>query len=394
MKAITKTIFILSLVSMFTDISTEMLYPVMPIFLKSIGYSVVFIGVLEGIAEAVAGYGKGYFGRLSDTMGKRVPFVKLGYGLSAFSKPVMVFFLNPIWILFSRALDRTGKGIRTGARDALLSAETTKEHKGRVFGFHRAFDTIGAAIGPILALIYLGFFPGQYIYLFYLAAVPAVIGFGFTFFLKEPKTETENKFADWNILSFLKYWKTSSIEYKKLVVGLLAFALVNSSDVFLLLLVKQRGFSDSTVIAVYIFYNLIYALFSYPIGIFADKLGMKLTFILGLSAFVVTYGLLPYANSNVFLYSMFIFYGFYAAATEGISKAWISNITEKNNVATAIGFYTSWQSLMAFLASATAGLMWHSWSYKAPFIVTSAGVILIIFYFSILLKNNVIYKKK
>src|SRR6476646_7963055 len=137
MKILTRTVWILSLVSLFTDVASEMLYPVMPMFLREIGFSMLLIGILEGVAEAIAGLSKSYFGKLSDLSGRRVPFVRLGYLLSALSKPMMAVFIYPLWIFSARTLDRLGKGIRTGARDALLSGEATPETKGRVFGFHR-----------------------------------------------------------------------------------------------------------------------------------------------------------------------------------------------------------------------------------------------------------------
>ncbi|MDQ6890948.1 MAG: MFS transporter, partial [Bacteroidota bacterium] len=165
-KIITRTIWILSLVSLFTDMASEMLYPIMPVFLRSIGFSFLLIGVLEGFAEAVAGLSKGYFGKKSDGLGKRLPFVQLGYGLSAISKPMMAAFVYPLWIFFVRTVDRLGKGIRTGARDAMLSDECTKENKGKVFGFHRSLDTMGAVLGPAIALAYLYYHPGNYKTLF------------------------------------------------------------------------------------------------------------------------------------------------------------------------------------------------------------------------------------
>ena len=139
----------------------------MPIYLKSINFSIVLIGVLEGCAEAVAGLSKGYFGKLSDNRGRRAPFVRLGYSLSAISKPMMAVFTFPAWIFLSRSLDRIGKGIRTGARDAMLSDEATPETKGRVFGFHRSMDTMGAVIGPACALLFLYYYPADYKPLFY-----------------------------------------------------------------------------------------------------------------------------------------------------------------------------------------------------------------------------------
>ena len=174
MKYITRTVWVLSVVSLLTDTASEMLYPIMPIYLKTIGFSVVLIGILEGVAEATAGLSKGYFGKLSDTSGRRVPFVQIGYTFSAVSKPMMAVFIYPLWIFFARTMDRFGKGIRTGARDAILSDEATPQTKGKIFGFHRSMDTLGAVIGPALALIYLYYYPGNYKTLFYIAFVPGL----------------------------------------------------------------------------------------------------------------------------------------------------------------------------------------------------------------------------
>src|SRR6476660_3964611 len=141
---ISRTVLLLSLVSLFTDMASEMLYPVMPLYLGESGFSVIAIGVLEGLAEAVAGLSKGYFGTWSDNIGIRMPFVRWGYGLSAISKPMMAAFSYAWWVFFARTIDRTRKGLRTGARDAILSEEATPETKATVFGFHRSMDSAGA----------------------------------------------------------------------------------------------------------------------------------------------------------------------------------------------------------------------------------------------------------
>src|SRR5215831_15335517 len=186
-RIITRVVLLLSLVSLFTDTASEMLYPVMPLYLKEIGFSVAAIGILEGFAEAVAGLSKGYFGTWSDNIGVRMPFVRWGYGLSALSKPMMAVFTYKWWVFFARALDRTGKGLRTGARDAILSDESIPETKARVFGFHRAGDTVGAILGPSIALLYLYFHPAQYKPLFIWALLPGVAAILVTFFLKEKR---------------------------------------------------------------------------------------------------------------------------------------------------------------------------------------------------------------
>ncbi len=386
MKNITRTVWVVSLVSLFTDTASEMLYPIMPIYLKSIGFSIVLIGLLEGVAEAPAGLSKGYFGKLSDNSGRRAPFVQLGYALSALSKPMMAFFVYPLWIFFARTIDRFGKGIRTGARDAILSDEATPATKVKIFGFHRSMDTLGAVLGPVLALLYLHFYPQDYKTLFYIAFIPGLLAVVTSFSLKDKNQAKAVPQKATPFFSFLYYWKTSPILYRKVVIGLLVFTLFNSSDVFLLLKAKQSGLSDTAVIGVYIFYNLVYALFAFPMGILADKIGLKKTFITGLVLFALVYFGMAISSSVYFFVGLFFLYGLYAAATEGVSKAWISNITNKKDTATAIGTYAGFQSICTMLASSLAGLLWFQFGDAATFIVTGSVSVIVIFYFLMVIK--------
>lgn len=381
MRVITRTVWVLSLVSLFTDTASEMLYPVMPVYLKSIGFSVLLIGLLEGLAEATAGLSKGYFGKLSDTTGRRMPFVQLGYALSAISKPLMAAFAAPVWIFAARTIDRLGKGLRTGARDAVLSAEATPATKGRIFGFHRSMDTLGAVIGPVIALIYLQFYPGHYKALFLIAFVPGMLAIGSSLLLRDKFTEVRPA-KNVSFLSFLAYWKESPAAYRKLLVGLLFFTLFNSSDMFLLLRAKDAGLDDAGVIGAYIFYNMVYAAAAYPIGILADRLGLKKVFIAGLLLFAVVYIGMSFAGVPYYYYFLFLLYGLYAAATEGVSKAWISNITDKQQVATAIGTYAALQSLCALVASTLAGLLWYGFGAAVAFTVTGVAAIVVAIYLS------------
>lgn len=387
MKYITKTVWILSLVSLFTDTASEMLYPVMPIYLKSIGFSIVLIGILEGVAEGVAGLSKGYFGKLSDHAAKRVPFVQIGYAFSAISKPMMAIFIYPLWIFFARTLDRFGKGIRTGARDAILSDEATLKTKGKIFGFHRSMDTLGAVIGPLLALLYLYFYPENYKTLFFIAFIPGLLAIIATTYLKDKKVKIQKEKRSLNVFSFLNYWKESPAIYRKVVIGLLVFTLFNSSDVFLLLKAKQAGLHDTQVIGVYIFYNLIYALSAFPAGIVADKIGLKRMYIIGLVFFAAVYLGMGFSTNLYVILGLFSLYGVYAAATEGISKAWISNITDKKDTATAIGTFSGFQSIFTMIASSLTGLIWYNFGANTSFLVTSFATSLVIVYF-IYVKNK------
>lgn len=352
----------------------------MPIYLKSIGFSVVLIGVLEGIAEATAGLSKGYFGKQSDISGKRLPFVQIGYAFSAVSKPLMALFTYPIWIFFVRTIDRLGKGIRTGARDALLSDEATPETKGKIFGFHRSMDTLGAVLGPLIALIYLYYYPEDFKNLFFIAFVPGVLAIVFTLLIKEKKKNLNTQNGKNSFFSFLKYWKESPKAYKKLVTGLLIFTLINSSDVFLLLKAKEAGLSDTQVIGVYIFYNLIYAIAAFPLGIIADKTSLKTMLLTGFVIFSGVYLGMAFSHSLSMIIFLFFLYGIYAAATEGISKAWISNMVNKNDVATAIGNFTGFQSIFTMLASSLTGLIWYTYGAATAFIITSIITLFIVLY--------------
>lgn len=383
MKYISRTVWILSLVSLFTDTASEMLYPILPIYLKTIGFSIVLIGILEGVAEATAGLSKGYFGKLSDVTGKRVPFVQIGYAFSAISKPMMAIFIFPLWIFFARTIDRFGKGIRTGARDAILSDEATPATKGKVFGFHRSMDTLGAVLGPSLALLYLYFYPQDYKTLFFIAFIPGVLAVWASFYLKlKEKKATQNQpKVRTPFFSFLNYWKVSPVNYRKVVIGLLIFTLFNSSDVFLLLKAKQAGLDDTMVIGVYIFYNLIYALFAFPIGMLADKVGLKTIFIFGLALFSAVYFGMAVNTNLYFFFGLFFLYGIYASATEGISKAWISNITHRKDTATAIGTFTGLQSICTMLASSLTGLIWYRFGATVAFLATAIVTVVVMVYF-------------
>lgn len=381
MKHITKTVWVLSIISLLTDAASEMLYPIMPIYLKTIGFSIVLIGVLEGVAEATAGLSKGYFGKLSDVSGRRVPFVQIGYAFSAISRPMMAVFVYPLWIFFARTLDRFGKGIRTGARDALLSDEATPETKGKVFGFHRSMDTFGAVIGPSIALLYLYFYPEDYKTLFFVAFIPGLLAVLASFYIIEKKVSEKKSSPPAPFFSFLNYWSVSPPAYRKLVTGLLIFALFNSSDVFLLLKAKEAGLNDTALIGMYIFYNLIYALFAFPIGILADKIGLKKIFLLGLSCFSLVYIGMAFNGNTYLFFGLFFLYGIYSAATEGIAKAWISNITDKKDTATAIGTFAGLQSICAMLASSMAGLIWYNFNAPAALMTTAVASIFVIIYF-------------
>lgn len=388
-KVFTRQIILLSLISFFTDVASEMLYPIIPIYLKSVGFSVLFIGILEGIAESIASLSKGYFGNLSDKIGKRLPFVRWGYTLSSIAKPMMGLFPYPITIFFARTLDRFGKGIRTSARDALLSDESTPENKGKVFGFHRAADTAGAVVGPIITLLILNTISIGYRNLFILSAIPGVVVILLCFVLREKKRELQKSPEKSNFFVFITYLKKSPANYRLVVIPLLIFALINSSDFFLLLKVKEYGYSDSKVILFYILFNFSYALFSFPSGRIADKIGLKKVITFGLLIFSLVYVLINVSGSFAWLIFVFLLYGLFSSSTEGMIKALITNIVPSSETATALGTYNSLSSIGVLLSSSIAGLLWNFFGSTVALGFSGLVSFIIFFYFAFLLKLKV-----
>jgi MFS family permease len=367
LKELPKQVILLGLVSLFTDMASEMLYPVTPIFLTVVlGSSMAVVGLIEGIAELTAGILKGYSGNLSDKLRKRSIFVVIGYSISALSKPLPGIFPSIGVVAASRTTDRIGKGIRTAPRDALLASYSGK-NTGAVFGFHRGMDTLGAAIGPLLALLLLSVYQNNYQLIFLIAFVPSLIAVSLTLVVKDNVIVKDKK----DRKNFLLFFNQSSRTFKKIILLLTLFALVNSSDVFLIL--KSRAVTNSSSLAIigYVFYNLVYAFASYPVGKVSDKLGKKKILITGFIIYSFVYLGFALANNLTIIFVLFAFYGIYAASTEGIAKAWVSDLIPDENRGTAIGILTMTTSIAIMLGSFLAGILWDKFGSAVPFLLSS-----------------------
>ncbi len=367
-RKIPKQVLILGMISFFTDFASEMLYPVVPLFLTSaLGASMALVGVIEGVAEVTASLLKGYFGAFSDKLRKRAIFVRIGYTLSALVKPLPGFFPFIGTVVTSRTIDRVGKGIRTAPRDALLAANADKSNRGAIFGFHRSMDTLGAVVGPLIALLILYLSGDNYRLVFYFAIIPSI---GAIFFAFRAKEAAAGKLSE-KKYNFAEFWKTAPRAYKKLLLLIAVFSIANSSDVFLILKLKSIS-SDSTAILGYVFFNIIYALFSYPAGILSDKFSKRIIFGSGLIIFSLVYAGFSFADNLILIFALFTLYGFYSAATDGISKAWISDFVEDKNRATAIGLYNSVTGIGILAGSSLAGILWDSLGSVVPFAFSAA----------------------
>ncbi|MFM7671336.1 MAG: MFS transporter [Bacteroidota bacterium] len=394
MSSFTRVIWVLAWVSLLTDMANEMLYPIIPLYLQQIGFTVAGIGWLEGTVQFLAGISKGCFGKRSDDLGRRLPFIQWGYTLSALSKPLMGWLSHPIWILGVRGMDRLGKGMRTAPRDAWLAQEAGP-NKATVFGFHRSMDTWGAAIGPLLALIFLLYRPGDYQTLFLLAFLPGILSVLLLFTLREKRSGLPVNSRE-GFFSYFKYWKAAPASFRKTVPALVLFALFNSSDIFLLLMARKSisdplieflGRSipaDAWVIGAYILYNAVYALTAYPLGRWAERIGTQAMITMGFVVFAVVYtgfGLGVTPHSMILLFSL---YGIYAAATEGMIKAWITQQVPADKSGTAIGLYNSMESISIWMASGIAGMLWTFGNASLPFYLSAAVAIGVALYLSLL----------
>jgi len=380
---ISKNVFVLGLVSFFNDVASEMIYPIVPIFLTGIlGAPVAVVGLIEGIAESTASILKVVSGWLSDKLQKRKPFVVAGYSFSAISKILLSLAFSWLFVLFARFVDRFGKGTRTSARDALIAESSDTLTRGKSFGFHRALDTLGAVVGPLIALLAIHFLDNNFRLIFFLAFIPSCIGIILLLlFVKERQKEKNPDQA----IRFS--WHDLDPSFKIFLLISFIFALGNSSDAFLILRAQNLGLSVTLVVLAYVLFNFTYALFSIPAGIISDKIGAKKVLFSGFLLFSIIYLLFGLTNSSLILWFLFPLYGIYMALTEGVGKAYISNLVPEEKTGTAFGVYQTTIGLCTFFASLVAGLLWTYIGVSAPFILGSIMAIISAFLFVVLEKK-------
>lgn len=372
-----KNVFWLGLTSLFTDISSEMIFPLVPIFATTIlGAPVAFVGLVEGIAESTASLLKIFSGWLSDKTGGRKKLAIAGYSLSAIAKPLLII-ANVGWhILGIRFMDRAGKGIRSAPRDALIadSCDGT-DNFGKSFGFHRTMDTIGAMMGPALAFLLLpylarGSSSSGYRELFSLAIIPALIGLAvLVIFVKEKRVACET--ADLPKLSL----KPFDRKFKVFLAIVLVFTLGNSSDAFLILRARDAGMAIAMIPLAYLLFNTINALLATPAGIISDRLGRRGVMALGFANFALVYLGFALAKGPLMIWIMFGFYGFYYAFTESIFKAYTADLVPAANRGTAYGLLNMTMGIALLPASLIAGWLWQTVSPSAPFFYGAATAV-------------------
>jgi len=366
-----RNIVVLGLVSLLTDASSEMVYPVLPLFLVNVLHAPVSaIGLIESLAEATASFVKVASGRLSDRIDRRRPLVALGYTLSNLVKPLLA--IVPGWpaVLALRVADRFGKGVRTPPRDALIADSGTPERRGRDFGFHRALDTVGAAIGPLTAWAVLTFVPNGYRTIFWLSAIPGSLAVVLVLVaVREVRRPAgvERSGPGTSLLPF----RQLGAGFTVFTLISVAFSLGNSSDAMLILRAQNVGNPAALIPLMYFVFNLVAAVLATPLGHLSDRVGRKRLIVFGFAGYAVVYAGFALAGTPVSIWVLFALYGLPYAATEGMTRAFVVDLVPGQLRATALGAYTFAIGLAALPASLVAGVLWDQVSPAAPFVLSA-----------------------
>jgi MFS family permease len=359
-------IFFTGITSFLTDTTTKMIYAIMPLFLLSIGASKTELSLIEGIAESTASLIKALSGYWSDKIGKNKPFMVVGYAFTAVISPLFSLVTSPLQVLVLRFTERVGKGIRTAPRDSLIAATAEKGKSGRGFGFHKAMDNSGAIVGPLLAFAVLSVFPGDYRKVFLFSVVPGIIGvLAIIFFVKEAKRDRD-KLA--KRISF----KDFSAKYYLFLGIAFIFTLGNSTDALLLVKANDIGIEAVFIPLVYLLFNSVSVIFAVPMGMLSDKFGRERLIIFGYLLYSVIYFGFGRTNDKVIVILLFALYGLYSAATDGVQKALVSDLIDKDKRGTGLGIYNSLIGITLLPASVIAGVLYDQVDNKAPFYFGSA----------------------
>ncbi|MGE5592730.1 MAG: MFS transporter [Betaproteobacteria bacterium] len=395
-------VIILGVVSLLTDISTEMVYPLLPLFLTTrLGATPAVVGLIEGIAESLASLLKVFSGYLADLFGRKKPLAILGYGSSAVGK--VVLYLAGSWpaVLVARVIDRFGKGIRTAPRDALIADSSTPETRGRAYGLHRALDTLGAATGVLLAYYFITAYKGDYGHVFLWAMMPAFLGMAVLFLARETRVEADEtavgaggpgdagggagagagdytgseERTDPHSIPAVRRRKPLSLQWSKLdrrlrgfLIVVFLFALGNSSNQFLILRAGDLGFGPAKVLLVYFLYNVVYSVLSYPAGRLSDRIGRKTLLVAGYAMYGLVYLGFAFATAPWHVWTLFSIYGAYIALTEGVEKALVADIAPVPLRATTIGLHATLVGVGLLPASLLAGFLWNLFGPQATFL--------------------------
>ena len=359
---LSKNTFLLAFTSLFADISTEMLYPILPVFLtQTLHATGSIVGLVDGFAQATQNVVQGFAGTLSDKLQKRKAIALAGYALAAIAKPLMGLATAWQGVLGARLLDRLGSGVRSAPRDALIASSVDDANRGKAFGLEGIGDNAGAFLGPILAAFLLYWLHVEMRSIFFIALVPGLLAFVMILFVTERSAAaTAKSKIDASLWQFPKsYWKYL------LVTAL--FGLGNSSNSFLILRTQDFGASLETTILIYAGFNLVAALISYPAGTFSDRWGRKNVLLASFIIFAVAYLGFAVTQNILLIAGLFVFYGLYEGIFRSVGKAFASDFVPEHLRAGGIGWYSTTIGLLQLVASVIAGMLWDKVGHAAVF---------------------------
>ena len=360
-------IFFIGLVSFFTDISTEMVYPLIPLYLTSaFGATPALVGLIEGIAESLASLLKVFSGYLTDRFQKKKLIAFSGYAPGLLYKLALIFAGSWLGVLGARVIDRIGKGIRTSPRDVLVSESAGKENMGKAFGLHKALDMFGAGLGILIVYILMRSSGGNYDYkrLFALSMIPAVLGLFMFIFVKEKKQAGERANRE-------PFWKNISkidVQLKLYLLVVFIFTLGNSSNAFLILKAKASGFDETNVILLFLIYHVVAAALSMPLGKLSDIIGRKNLLVPGYIIFALCYFGFAFAGTKPAMLAVFASYGVYTAMITGVERAFVAEIAPRDLKGTMLGLHSTVAGIALLPASVIAGLLWNIFGDVVPFV--------------------------
>lgn len=364
---LTRNLVLLTLVSLAQDAASELLYPLLPILLTGvIGAAPLALGLIEGCAEAAAGFTKLLSGKSSDRLGRK-PFVISGYSLAGVGKTLVVVATSWPLVFLGRVTDRIGKGMRSAPRDALISDSVDKAHLGRAFGFHRTGDNIGAVIGPGIALIGLAMLDGDVRAVAKWALIPAIISGLLTLFIKENFAKTPK------VVTKKQPHAPLPPTLKRAITTLVLIQLTNIPDVLLLLRLHDIGFSTQGVVLSYMLFSGVTVIAAFPGGYIADKFSPRIVYAVGLLAFAVAYATLGLTNNHSVAIIALALYGLFPALTDGVGKAWIASLSEVNHRGRAQGVYQASMNFAILGAGIWGGALWSKGDIQWPLIIAAIG---------------------
>jgi len=375
-KGISKNVFALGSTSFLTDVSREMIYPLLPLYLRSVlGASTAFVGLVEGIAESTSSVLNIVSGWFSDRIKKRKTLLLWGYSLSAVTRPLIAVATIGWHILLVRFVEKVGKGIRVPPRDALIAESCTPENRGKGFGLHRSMDNVGSILGPLLAFSLLIYLNNDYRTLFWISSIPAFLAIGILTFVvsEKPRDISQTEVPSVNRRFNLKQFNRP---FKLFLIATTVFELANSSNAFLLLRVKDLGLSLELIPIIYLFSNIFKTISSMPGGILSDKLGRRNVLVVGWIVYGISYFGFAFITSVTQAWVIFGIYGLFSGMTEGVKKAFVADLVPKEVRGSAYGIHSFLVSFPQLPASLLLGILWQKFNATVAFSVGASFAIL------------------